>query len=126
MDGTSSSDPDGVISSFLWKKILGPSTFSISTPSDATTEVENLLAGLYLFELEVTDSGGLSAKDTIMVTVKDPSQANRPPVINAGRDQTFILPANSMDLDGSASSDPDNNIASYLWVKISGPSYTII
>jgi hypothetical protein len=25
-------------------------------------------------------------------------------------------------LDGSASADPDNNIVSYAWTKISGPS----
>jgi Tol biopolymer transport system component len=48
--------------------------------------------------------------------------ANHPPVAKAGADQTIILPANSATLDGSASTDPDNNIVSYLWTKISGPS----
>ncbi|HEX6849615.1 MAG TPA: hypothetical protein VF144_21660 [Chitinophagaceae bacterium] len=45
-----------------------------------------------------------------------------PPVANAGPDQTILLPTNTVALDGSASTDPNNNIASYLWTKVSGPS----
>ena len=52
---------------------------------------------------------------------------NHPPGANAGADQTIILPANTVNLDGSNSSDPDNNITSYTWSKISGPSaFTIV
>src|ERR1051326_2550024 len=43
------------------------------------------------------------------------------PVANAGVDQTISLPTSSVSLDGSQSSDPDNNIIIYNWVKISGP-----
>ena len=46
---------------------------------------------------------------------------NHPPVANAGVDQTITLPINNVNLDGSASTDPDNNITSYVWTKISGP-----
>src|SRR5262245_580262 len=46
----------------------------------------------------------------------------RPPVANAGSDQTIILPLNTVALDGSGSTDPNNDISSYLWTKISGPS----
>jgi len=49
-----------------------------------------------------------------------------PPVARAGADTSIRLisctPSNFMNLDGSHSSDPDNNISSYLWAKISGPS----
>src|SRR4030095_6473374 len=69
----------------------------------------------------VTDNGGLSAQDTIQIMVNDLSQPNRPPVANAGADQTITLPTNTVNLDGSASTDPDNNIAGYAWTKISGP-----
>lgn len=47
---------------------------------------------------------------------------NRAPVANAGRDKSISLPVTTVILDGSASSDPDNNIASYVWSKISGPA----
>ena len=47
-------------------------------------------------------------------------QLNRPPIANAGPDQTIL--SSVAILNGSNSSDSDNNIVSYLWTKISGPS----
>lgn len=46
---------------------------------------------------------------------------NHLPIANAGNDTTIVAPANTVNVDGSASTDPDNNITSYLWTKISGP-----
>lgn len=46
---------------------------------------------------------------------------NKPPIANAGSDQTINLPVNSVTLDGSSSTDPDKNIVNYRWTKISGP-----
>lgn len=46
---------------------------------------------------------------------------NRPPIANAGPDQVISLPKNNVLLNGS-SVDPDGNITSYDWIKISGPS----
>ncbi len=127
LDGRSSSDPDGTISEWLWKKISGPASFNIIKPSDSITKVKALVVGVYQFELKVTDNGGLSAKDTVQVIINDPSILNRPPVANAGTDQTITLPANTITLNGSGSTDPDNNITSYLWTKISGPtSFNIV
>jgi hypothetical protein len=123
LDGRQSSDPDGTISSYLWTKISGPASFTIIKPADSITGVKALVAGAYQFELKVTDNGGLSAKDTVHVIVNDPTQPNNhPPVANAGADKTITLPTNTVTLDGSASTDPDNNIVSYAWTKISGPS----
>lgn len=51
---------------------------------------------------------------------------NRPPVANAGSDISLTLPANKATLDGSNSTDPDNNITSYGWRKVSGPSGSTI
>ena len=122
LDGISSSDPDGKISEWLWTKISGPASFNIIRPSDSITKVKALVVGTYQFELKVTDNGGLSAKDTMQVIVNDPSIPNRPPVANAGADQTITLPTNTITLNGNGSTDPDNNITSYAWTKISGPS----
>ena len=52
------------------------------------------------------------------VPLVEVTPANRPPVANAGPDQTIILPVNSVTLDGSASTDPDGTITSYKWAKI--------
>lgn len=51
----------------------------------------------------------------------NPESKKKPPVANAGPDQVITPPA-TLILDGSKSSDPDNNIVSYKWKKISGPS----
>ena len=120
VDGSASRDPDGAISSFQWRKISGPSSFNIKNASASRTAITNLVIGSYQFELKVTDNKGLFAKDTMKINVSDPSQPNRPPIAKAGPDQTIYLPTNFVDLDGSQSTDPDNNIASYLWTKISG------
>lgn len=51
---------------------------------------------------------------------------NTPPVANAGTDQTITLTTNETNLNGSKSTDADNNITSYTWTKISGPSTVTI
>ena len=55
------------------------------------------------------------------------NSANRSPIARAGNDTTILPPFNQAILDGSGSYDPDNNIKSYQWEKISGPpSHTIV
>ena len=120
LDGSASSDPDGSIKEWRWTKILGPSAFTITNATAAATDVKALVAGIYQFELKVTDNGGLSAKDTVQVTVE--SAPNRAPIANAGTDTVIVLPGNTAKLDGSGSTDPENNITGYAWTKISGPS----
>ena len=122
LDGRSSSDPDGTISAWHWKKISGPASFTIYSERTSSPVVRTLVRGVYQFELKVTDDKNLSATDTVQIVVNDPSQPNRPPVTDAGTDQTINLPTNTVNLDGSGSTDPDNNIISYQWTKISGPS----
>jgi dienelactone hydrolase len=52
--------------------------------------------------------------------------ANQAPKANAGADMAITLPINSVQLNGSGSSDPDGTIASYSWTKISGPAQSTI
>jgi hypothetical protein len=126
LDGSASSDLDGTIVEWRWSKIGGPVTLNLRNPNSSQTIANSLIQGVYQFELRVTDNTGLSDRDTISISVDNSSPTNRPPVANAGTDQTFILPSNSAQLDGSLSSDPDNNISTYLWTKISGPSSFVI
>jgi N-acetylneuraminic acid mutarotase len=122
LEGSLSSDPDGTITSFFWTKIAGPVSFNINSATTARTIVKNLSVGSYQFELKVTDNLGLSAKDTMTVTVDATPTTNHPPIANAGTDQIITLPTNTVNLDGNGSTDPDDNITSYAWTKISGPS----
>jgi K319-like protein/PKD domain-containing protein/6-bladed beta-propeller protein/calcineurin-like phosphoesterase family protein/NHL repeat-containing protein len=50
--------------------------------------------------------------------------SNKPPIANAGQDQT-VVPKSTVTLNGLASSDPDGTISSYSWTQISGPTVSI-
>ena len=116
-------DSDGTIASYLWTKVSGPSTYTISSASSATTSVKGLIAGNYVFKLIVTDNQGATATDSVSITVIP--AANIAPTASAGSNQSITLPTNSITLNGSGI-DSDGTIASYLWTKVSGPStYTI-
>ena len=69
LDGSSSNDQDGTINEFLWTQISGPALSAIDNSKSAKTTAKNLIKGVYQFELTVTDDGGLSAKDILMVIV---------------------------------------------------------
>lgn len=126
LDGSASAD-DNEIVSFQWTKISGPDTFNIVQPTNATTTVNQLVKGVFQFELKVTDAEGRFSKDTVEVTLIAASPGNHAPVAYAGKDTIIILPDNVATLDGSGSTDPDNNISSYLWTKLSGPpSFNIV
>ncbi|HMO33806.1 MAG TPA: right-handed parallel beta-helix repeat-containing protein, partial [Lacibacter sp.] len=47
--------------------------------------------------------------------------SNQNPVANAGPDRTITLPTNTVTLNGSGT-DPDGSIASFQWVRLSGPN----
>ena len=74
LNGSLSFDPDSNITGYLWTKISGPSSFNITDTNAVQTPVINLVQGVYLFELKVTDADGLFDRDTIQVTV-----VNKPP-----------------------------------------------
>jgi pimeloyl-ACP methyl ester carboxylesterase len=52
------------------------------------------------------------------------TSTNKVPVARAGSDKTIYLSQgiNRVTLDGTASSDPDGTIRSYVWTRISGPT----
>ena len=57
---------------YEWRKVSGPEQYRIVSPHSATTTVTNLVAGVYKFELKVTNSHNLSSRDTMMLTVNPP------------------------------------------------------
>ena len=54
---------------YEWRKVAGPAQHKIVSPNSATTNVTDLVAGIYKFELKVTNSRGLSSRDTMVLTV---------------------------------------------------------
>ena len=131
LTGTASSDPDGTISSYAWTQVSGPNTSTLASPAGSATGISGLVQGVYVFQLKVTDNGGLNDLDSVSVIVNPapapPPPANKPPVASAGTAQSITLPTSSVILDGSGSTDPDGTIKTYSWVTLSGPgSVTIL
>lgn len=67
LDG-SGSDLDGSIVSYTWTKISGTGG-TIESPLLPDTDVTGLSAGVYVFQLAVTDNGDLVSSDQVQVTV---------------------------------------------------------
>lgn len=122
LDGKASYDPDGSIAKYHWSKVSGPSSMIIISEDASSTIIHSLIRGTYELELMVTDNDGAYDKDTIRITVNSAGGSNQPPVAHAGADQSITLPTNFCMLNGISSFDPDGNIISYLWSKVSGPS----
>ena len=115
----SGTDANGTIASYAWARVSGPTTFTLGTANAATTTLTNLVQGVYVFRLTVTDNGGATGTDNVTVTVI--TAPNIAPTANAGSDVTLTLPVNSTTLLGSGS-DADGTIASYAWARVSGPT----
>jgi hypothetical protein len=119
----SATDADGTIASYQWRKVSGPASFTISSPTSATTNLNNLAAGVYVFELKVSDNSGASATANATVTVNQATTTipNKAPIVTAGKDKSITLPLMTTSLLGVAS-DPDGSIVAVKWTKASGPS----
>ncbi len=115
LDGSGSSDSDGTITSYVWRE----GATQIATGVGPTA---SLAVGVHTVTLEVTDNGGATATDTVVITVEAP---NQPPTANAGPDQTVAdadgTGSETVTLDGTASSDADGTIASYDWTEGATP-----
>ncbi len=69
LNGSGSYDPDGSITTFTWKQVSGPSLAKISSAASATTQVNSLVEGSYVFELDVTDNSNASSSAVVKVDV---------------------------------------------------------
>jgi hypothetical protein len=124
LDGSASYDLDDSVAGYSWKQIAGPQII-LSEPASIQptfTAPEGGQQGEALvFQLTVTDQGGLRARDTCIVNV---SSANQPPQADAGPDQT-LSPGALVRLNGSASADADDGIVSFRWTQRTGSPVTL-
>ena len=121
LDGSVSADSDGTISSYAWSQISGTGV-ELSSPSEQTTTFTSPgVEGDLVFRLVVIDDQSASDSDTVTISVVN---TNIDPVAIAGEDQ-IIGVGDPVTLDGSASTDSDGTISSYLWSQISGQAVTL-
>jgi PKD repeat protein len=125
LDGTSSIDIDDGIASYLWTQIGVPkvtlSNPASSQPTFTAPNVEQDGASLN-FDLTVTDVGGMQKTDSCIVNV---SWQNEPPIAVVAPDYIEPIEGTLVALDGSASMDPDDGIASHLWTQVEGDPVSI-
>lgn len=120
----SGTDSDGIISSYLWTQISGPSNAILATPNTANTQVNGLLVGTYVFRLRVTDNRGGTAEDLVSVLV-NPANVIAP-MVNAGTDLSIQSPASTSQLTGTATPGAGSTIQSVRWTQVSGPNTATI
>jgi PKD repeat protein len=106
--GVTSSDSDGSIVSYAWNLGNG----SIGSESTAGTTYTS--AGTYPVVLTVTDNGGLTATDTVIVNVA--LQPNAPPVAVTSATSPTSGPAPlAVSFSSAGSYDPEGTSLSYSW-----------
>ena len=105
LDGSASSDADGVIISYEWD-LDNNGLVDIT----GVTTTAPFSVGVHTVTLTVTDNDGSTSSDSVVITV-NPNQA---PTANAGLNQT-VNDGETVTLDGSDSTDVDGSIVSYVW-----------
>ena len=128
LDGSSSSDSDGSVASYVWEQLSGTSvSLTGANTAQASFDVAEVAQTETLtFKLTVTDNEGATGTDTVVVTVqaKDTGPVNTAPVAAVSAPAT----ANAGDVvvvDASGSSDADNDTLTYSWDVPAGLNATI-
>ena len=122
LDGSASSDSDGSIIAYLWEQTAGP-TASIADPAAKNTSFHAPAVDddtVLTFRLKVTDDVGYQDSDEISITIV----YNNPPSASAGAD-TQVNENASVELDGSASSDVEDNNLIYFWQQVDSSGYSV-
>jgi subtilisin family serine protease len=116
LDGTGSTDPDGDPLTHSWIQISGPAV-TLTGADTATPSFTAPDSGAVSFRLTVSD-GSRNATDTVTVTV------NGAPTAAAGPDRK-VNPGTTATVDGSGSTDPDDDALSHAWTQTAGPAVTL-
>ncbi|MEM7510067.1 MAG: PKD domain-containing protein, partial [Bacteroidota bacterium] len=104
-DGTSSTDADGLITSFVWR--FGDGDTAAGPDVSHTYET----AGVFTAILEITDDGGCRVSDSLAITVSPPPS---PPSVNCSANPESGIAPLEVSLSASGA-DSDGFIVSYDW-----------
>lgn len=116
LDGSSSIDNDGRITSWIWQQVSGRPVQLTQIGNAMVSFVAPEGDSALVFRLLVTDNVGLMAKDDCLVNI---TASKNPPVAEAGAN-LLVREGETVDLDGLGSLAGSGSIRSYLWKQISG------
>ncbi len=117
LDAAASVGHRGAGLSYAWRIVEAPerSGARLSSETAATTTLTPDAAGVYVIGLAVGDGCAQSPLDTVTLVA-----TNAPPVAHAGSDQA-VAPGAIVQLDGSASSDPEGDALAFAWTLAARP-----
>ncbi len=113
LDGSGSSDADGQALIYNWQSLDGVVLFNPNSVSPSFIAPSVQSDTPYRFRLTVNDGVIDSDADTVSITVL---QVNQIPQAHAGVDQQ-VDEGDVVQLNGTLSSDPDNDDITYLWTS---------
>ncbi len=122
LDGSASSDADGDVLDYQWSFTSTPAG-SLAVLQNADSENPEFtpdVVGDYVLQLDVDDGfANGTDNDSVTITAEDPGTL--PPIADAGPDQTVFYqpPSVTVMLDGTGSSDPDNDPLIFAWEIVS-------
>ena len=120
LDGSGSSDPDGNIQAYQWRLMSAPDGAN-PTLEGSQTVAPTFTAdvdGIYALGLAVTDGSGLrSAPDLLSVIVSTPLSGPKAQLAVSGD----LVVGGTVTLDGSGSSDPDDDPLTYDFSLVLAP-----
>lgn len=129
LDGGASEDGDNGAQglTFLWKKVSGPGSDVITSPTGPRTEVHFSEVGIYTYELTVDDGEAADhlATRQVEIIVTLPNNAPRALIATDPADAAVSLSNGRAQaiLDGRASDDGDGGAQglTFRWDQIGGP-----
>jgi len=113
LDGSNS---QGNSITYFWTQLAGDPRITLSDPTSPNPKFMSPIPNnnnpiILDFLLTVTDSQGQTNSDTVRITVLP----NHPPTAAAQADQNVVYEGTTVTLDGSKSSDPDQDQLAYNW-----------
>jgi gliding motility-associated-like protein len=69
----SSLSPDDAAGEYRWSQLSGPNTAELQNSNTDIVVVNNLIPGIYIFELTLTDAQGFSSNDQVTIVVNNPA-----------------------------------------------------
>lgn len=118
LNGSASFDPEGESLSYAWSQTDGPESVALEGAATALASFETLVPGLYTFQLIVSDGSLSSAPDTVNINIE--STGNHAPVATI-TPVDLVHVGEWVILNGSGSSDLDQDPLTYSWFQTRGP-----